>query len=217
MPTLGRREKGTLMRLIKLLLNLLLALLAVGITFGILVYLKPGWQKALLEEALKRDTARQWQVGEVRLGPRNVYARDVFVLDGPSGIEVGQLSLSGPFWRAPLTGVISVTGGAISGLLVDVSQVAVGDLTASDWQDFLRDLEDDLDFWEERIGLVLHKVAASNWDVVLRDVELRGQILMPGNRLIPVSWRIIEADSRSPDAVQIEPLAAVELSTGVLL
>jgi hypothetical protein len=194
------------MRFIRFILNIGLALAAVAATFAILVYLNPSWQKALLEEAFKRDTQRQWQVGAVELKATGMRAEGLFVLDGPFGLEVRRLDASGPFWRVPLTGVWRVEQGVIEGLSLDVSQVAIGDLTSQDWQAFLHGLPGNMRFWEERVGLVLHKLAASGWNLSLSGVEVRGQVLLPGGNIAPVSWRIVEADTRDPGNVRIEPL-----------
>jgi hypothetical protein len=185
------------MRAFRFLAKLFIALLAVLLTFVILFFLIPSWQKAVVEEVLAQDPARQWQVGTIGLGPVRVQATEIYVLEGPVGVEVGSLEADGPFWMSPISGVIEVESGHIKGFSVDASQLRVGDLTSEDWQTFLKRISTDAGFWEERTGLVLQKLAASGWDVSMTDVILEGTVLMPGNTVIPITMKIIEADSRT--------------------
>jgi hypothetical protein len=196
------------MRVLKFLAKLLIALLAVVVTFAILFFLMPGWQKAAVEEVLSHDQARRWQIGTVGLGPVRVEASDVFVLEGPVGIEIGRIVADGPFWLSPFSGVIEIESGRIQGFNLDASRLRVGDLTSEDWQSFLKRISTDASFWEERTGLVLDKLAATGWEVSMTEVLLEGSVLMPGNTLVPVSMKIIQADSRGRALPRIKLLSA---------
>lgn len=196
------------MRLFKFLARLLLALLAVALTFGIIFFLSPSWQQSVVSEILAKDAERSWQVEAIELSPLGVEASGVFMLQNAIGAEVSRMELSGPIWQVPFTRRVMLSSGEITGLFLDVSQVRVGDTTSSDWQSFLRRVSDDPDFWEERLGLVLHKVTALGWGLSMEDVVITGQVLMPGGRMIPLRLLIIEADSDQPEDVTVQTLPA---------
>lgn len=196
------------MRLFKFLARLLLALLAVALTFGIIFFLSPSWQQSVVSEILAKDAERSWQVEAIELSPLGVEASGVFMLQNAIGAEVSRMELSGPIWQVPFTRRVMLSSGEITGLVLDVSQVRVGDTTSSDWQSFLRRVSDDPDFWEERLGLVLHKVTALGWGLSMEDVVITGQVLMPGGRMIPLRLLIIEADSDQPEDVTVQTLPA---------
>ena len=59
-------------RTFKFLINLALALVAVAITFVILFFITPKWQKTVLEKTLARDSGRQWRVESVRILPTHL-------------------------------------------------------------------------------------------------------------------------------------------------
>ncbi|HKJ90094.1 MAG TPA: hypothetical protein VJ960_03105 [Oceanipulchritudo sp.] len=193
--------------LFRFLVQLVLALFAVALTFVILFFLMPSWQKAVVERVLPETAGEQWQVGRIGLGPTEMTAGDIFVLQDGAGLEIGDLVLAGPFWKTPLSGALEVTSGEISGVFIDVSTISVGDLTSSDWRSFVERISGDTAFWEERIGLILSKVAESGWNLSLKDVSIRGQALLPGERMVPLSLHLIEADSREPQEVRLETLA----------
>ena len=195
-----------MMRLIKFLMKLVLAFLAVGLTFLIIFLFLPSWQKAVLEKALALDEGRRWQVESVRLGPTGLEVDSLFMLDGPVGAEVGLARLEGPLWKIPLLGMLEVDHGEVTGFFVDLSTVRVGDLTSEDWQSFLEKVSGDVEFWQERLGLILQKISANGYEVSLKQLEIRGNVLMPGERMIPVSMLVIEADSRQASKVKIRPL-----------
>ena len=188
------------------LFKLLGALVAVALTFFIIFLMNPSWQKGVVETALKQDTSRQWQVGEVMLNPVHVSMVDLYMLEGAMGAGIRDIQLRGPFWMAPMTGRIEVESGILDELSMDLSRIPVGNLTSEDWQSFLSTVSTDISFWEERVDLVLQKLAAGGWDYVIKDVIVAGAILLPGQSLIPVRFRILEADSREPGHVRIEAL-----------
>jgi hypothetical protein len=198
-----------MVRIIKVLATVMLALMAVGITFVVLFFMLPSWQKAVVDNTLAADGERQWQLGSIQLSPSGITAGDVFVLDQGVGLEIGHLEFNGPFWKAPLQGRLEVNSGRIEGLFLDVSTVQVGDLTSSDWQGFVERVSGDEAFWKERLGLVLQKVSSTGLEAHLTDITFEGQALLPGETLIPIRWHIIEADSRDPASVELEPLPEV--------
>lgn len=191
-------------RLIKLLINLVLALIAVAMTLLIVFFLTPSWQKRLLEDALAQDTARQWQVGKVRIQPFGAEVEDLFVLDGSIGAGVNFLQASGPLWKLVVFGELDIVSGSIIGLEMDLSKIRVGDLTSEDYQAFLDRVSNDPEFWEERIGLVLSKAAVQGFRIRLTNVPVSGKLLMPGNKLVPVRWTIVQADSDAPRLIKVQ-------------
>jgi len=193
-------------RLLRLFFKLLLALVAVGLTFGILLLLNPDWQQAGVEKLLARDPVRKWQIESVDMGLTRLRATQVFVLEDPVGAEIANFEVQGPLWKSLVTRLIEIDSGAVTGLRLDLGRVRPGVLTSSDYNQFLDRVANDAAFWQERLGLVLQKLASAGWDVRLRDLELRGEVWMPGNRLIPVNWRVIEADSRAPGQIRLAPL-----------
>lgn len=195
------------MSVLKFFGKIAVALIAVALTFLVIFLLTPGWQQSVVEEILDRDPARKWQVGSVAIGLTHVRAEEVFMLEGPVGVEMGGLHLKGPLWAGLLSGLFEINSGEVSDLYVDVSQLQVGDLTSQDWQGFLSRISGDLAFWEERVGLVLSKLAATGWHARIEDLEVSGQALMPGNRMVPVRFVILEADSREPGQVRLRELA----------
>jgi hypothetical protein len=196
-------------RLFKFLINLILALVAVGLTLIVLFFVTPSWQKSVVEEALSRDTARKWQVGKVNIQPAVVEVENVYVLDGQVGAGMKYIRFDAPLWKLALTGELDIESGSVIGLDLDVSKVKVGDLTSEDYQGFLKRVSSDLDFWKERVALVLSKFAASGVRIHLRNVQINGRVLMPGEKSIPLKWIIVDADSQMPRLIKLEPMAAV--------
>ncbi len=196
-------------RLFKFLINLILALVAVGLTLIVLFFVTPSWQKSIVEEALSHDTSRKWQVGEVNIQPATVVVENVYVLDGQVGAGMKYIQFDAPLWKLALTGELDIQSGSVIGLDLDVSKVKVGDLTSEDYQGFLRRVSSDLDFWKERVALVLSKFAASGVRIHLRNVQINGRVLMPGEQSIPVRWIIVEADSQMPRLIKLIPMAIV--------
>lgn len=194
--------------ILKLILNLVLAVIAVALTLVILFFMNPSWQQSLVERVLEEDTARRWQVGEIEAMPLGIEARDVFVLDGEVGAEAQYVQLRGPLWKLPVLGVLEVHSGEISGLSIDLSGLRIGDPTSSDYQKLLKRVSSDAGFWEERFGLVLGKLAATGVQVRISDLEVGGRVLMPGDQLVPVRWTIVSADSSAPRLIEIVPTGA---------
>lgn len=197
-----------MIRLIRFIGTLVLALLAVAITFGVLIFFIPTWQMPVVERVLEADTERQWQVGTVSLTPGRIAAGEVFILDNGMGLEIKSLEIRGPFWKAPFQRVLQVDGGEIDGLFLDLSQLQIGDTTSRDWQSFLERMEEDPDFWNERFAHVLHKIGDTGLDAVIKDLDLKGQVLLPGQRMVPVRFSIVHADSRDPSSLELLPLGA---------
>ena len=200
-------------RLIKIFLNLLLAVIAAGLTLIIVFFMAPAWQKHLLVKTLARDAERQWQVGEVRIQPFSIDLAEVYVIQGDVGAGARHVHASGPFWKLVIFGELEVESGSILGLDMDLSQIQVGDQTSEDYQAFLARLTDDTQLWEERIGLLISKAAAQGVAVDIRDTTINGTLVMPGERIIPVNWRLVEASSDAPENIQVEPIdpAGLEL------
>ena len=193
-----------MIKLIKFVFNLVLALVAVALTLVIIFFLTPSWQKGAVERILEGDAARQWQVGALRLQPLGVEAEGLFVLDGAVGAEVRFLEMDGPLWKVPFTGKLEIESGTIAGIDMDLTQVRVGDLTSEDYQGFLQRVAGDPAFWEERVGLVLSKLSAAGLEVHLQDVKVTGMLRMPGDAVVPVNWVILEADSHAPRMIKVE-------------
>jgi hypothetical protein len=191
-------------RLIKVLINVVLAILAVTLTLGVLFFMNPSWQKSLLENFLAKDPVRQWQVGSVHILPTKVEVLELFVLEGTAGAGIRILEMNGPFWKMPLTGVAEVESGRVSGLQADLSRMSVGDLTSEDYQSFLSRVSGDEEFWKERLSLVLSKLSSAGLRLKLRDVEVSGELIMPGDHVIPVNWLILEADSDAPRLIRLK-------------
>lgn len=204
-------------RILKLLFNLILAFLAVGITFAVIFFFNAGWQQSAVERLMAADPQRQWQVESVRLSPTEIHLGGLFVLDRSVGAEVDTVLLKGPFWSSPLRQEVKVTGGLLSGIFLDLSEVKVGDLTSSDWQEFVQRVANDEAFWEERVDLVLSKFAATGWEIRIEDVEVRGETLLPGGMMVPLQWRIVEAGSAEDDVIDLEPLVGDDVDEGQLL
>jgi hypothetical protein len=194
-------------KLLKFLLNLTMALIAVCLTLGILFLLKPSWQKSALDELLKKDDTRSWRVETVRIQPASIEVENIFILDGDVGAEIKFARVAGPIWKFPLTGHLDIRSGELTGLNLDLSKVRVGDPTSEDYQTLLRRVSLDPDFWEERVGLVLSKLSAMGIKVRIKDMQLGGMVLMPGDKVVPVRWMIAEADSDAPRLIRVEPYA----------
>ncbi|MEX0332727.1 MAG: hypothetical protein AB3N64_15030 [Puniceicoccaceae bacterium] len=190
-------------KLFKFLLNLAMAIVAVGLTLIILFFVTPSWQKSAVEKVLEEDSTRQWQVGSVHVRPMVVEVEEAFVLDESVGVEVKYARISGPLWKLPFTGRLEVDSGEISGLVLDLGKIKVGDPTAEDYQDLLKRVSGDPEFWEERVGLVLSKFSASGLRLHVRNLQIGGMVLMPGGKVIPVRWFIIEADSDAPRLIKV--------------
>lgn len=194
-------------RLFKFLINLVLALVAVGFTLLVIFFLTPTWQKSVVEGALARDTTRKWQLGTVDIKPSTIQIENLYVLDGKVGAVMKFVQIDGPFWKLPLLGDLVVESGSVMGLDLDVSNVRVGDLTSEDYQEFLQRVSSDANFWKERVALVLSKISSTGVHVHLQNMQINGRVLMPGDKSIPVRWVIEEADSQSPRLIRLVPLS----------
>lgn len=194
------------MRLFRFLIKLLPAVVAVGLTFVIIFFLTPSWQQSVITGLLAEDTQRQWQVNGIELSPFGIEAAGVFVLQEGAGAEIRQLSLAGPIWQVLFTRSLRIDSGEIRGLVLDVTEVQVGDTSTSDWQSFLDRVSSDTEFWEERIGLLLRKAGGSGWDVNAENLAISGMVLLPGNELVPLELMVLQADSTSPESVHVERL-----------
>ena len=192
-------------RLFKFLINLALALIAVAITFVVLFFMTPSWQKAVVKKALDQDPERKWLVESVRIQPGTIEFGKLQVLEGQVGAEVQQAYLSGPIWMSPVTGVVQIDEGRIRGLLVDLQSLEVGDLSSENWRTLIEQVQNDRAFWVERTNLILGKLSSSGLNVHVRDVQVDGQILFPGNEQIWIRWLIVEADSRDLSKTHLEP------------
>jgi hypothetical protein len=196
-------------RILKLLLNLVMALIAVCFTLVVIFFITPSWQKSALEEVLKRDEARAWKVSEIRIQPNGLEAEDLFVLDGAVGAEVKFARMSGPVWKFPFTGLLDIRSGEITGLSLDLSKIPVGDSTGDDYRRILERVSTDPEFWEERVGLVLSKISATGIRIRIQDLQLGGKVLMPGDKVVPMRWIIKDADSNSPRLIRVEPYSGL--------
>ena len=192
-------------RLIKFMINLILALVAVGMTLLVIFFITPSWQKTVVEGALARDTARKWQIGKVDIKPNTIAIENLYVLDGKVGAGMKYVQFDGPLWKLVLFGELEIESGSVMGLDLDVSEVKVGDLTSEDYQGFLKRISGDVEFWRERVALVLSKVSATGVRVHMENMQINGRVLMPGDESIPVRWVIEEADSMSPRLIKIAP------------
>ncbi|MEX0322589.1 MAG: hypothetical protein AB3N63_10550 [Puniceicoccaceae bacterium] len=192
-------------RLIKFIFNLILAVVAVALTLGILLFLNPSWQKAAVEEVLARDTERKWQVENVALGLEQVELEEVFMLEGEVGAEAKLVQVNGPLWKAPFSGLVEIESGIVSGLEVDLSQVNIGPRATEDYQTLLKNLSKNEEFWKGRIELVLGKFAATGFALHVRNTLITGRVLMPGNKIVDVNWVIVDAHSDAPRMIKIEP------------
>jgi len=191
-------------RLIKFLFNLALALVAVAITFVVLFFMMPSWQKAAMERVFEEDPERKWLVESVRIQPSMIELGGLQVLEGSVGAEVQEVRLSGPVWMSPFTGVVKIDEGRIRGLLVDLQNLEVGDLSSESWRTFIEQIRDDRRFWIERTNLILSKLSASGVNFHVQNLQVDGQILLPGNEQIWVRWLIVEADSRDISKTHLE-------------
>ena len=85
-------------RLFKFMINLILALVAVGMTLLVIFFITPSWQKTVVEAALARDTVRQWQIGTVDIKPNTIAIENLYVLDGKVGAGMKYVQFDGPLW-----------------------------------------------------------------------------------------------------------------------
>lgn len=193
-----------MMKILKFLRNLGLALVAVAITFVVLFLVTPSWQRASLKLALQQDTERRWEVGSVHLQPTRAEIGGLYVLEGPAGMEVQYAELEGPFWKALLTGELVVERGSVQGIFVDLTNLHVGELTSRDWQSMKQQISEDRKFWEERLELVFRKLEAAGWRFQIGDLTLQGEVLLPGEETVPFRWLLVEATSGPERSVQLE-------------
>jgi hypothetical protein len=109
------------MRLLRSLLNLIAAAIAAALTVAAVIYFVPGLQRSLLLTQLERDTERRYAIGSIHVQATSVALDDVFVLDRGQGLEIGQARLTGPFWRLPLDRHLTITGGELRGVVLDLT------------------------------------------------------------------------------------------------
>lgn len=193
-------------RLLKFLLNLILALVAVCLTFLVVFFLTPSWQKRAVEEVFSWDSTRSWQLDAVQIKPHTVEVENLYLLDGDVGAEVKFAQLDGPLWKLPILGELDVQSGSVIGLSLDVSNVKIGDLRSRTYQDFLQRVSADAEFWKERVALVMSKLSAHGLRVQLHNVQINGHVIMPGQTVIPVRWVIVQADSQDLQSIELVPL-----------
>jgi len=109
------------MRLLRSLLNLIAAAIAAALTVAAVIYFVPSLQRSLLLSQLERDTERRYAIGTIHLQATSVALDDVFVLDRGQGLEIGKARLTGPFWRLPIDRRLMISGGQLSGVVLDLT------------------------------------------------------------------------------------------------
>lgn len=197
------------MKLVRMLLTLFGAMVAVLVTLLILFLYTPSWQRGLLESVLQSDRARAWQLGQIHLSPWRAEVSDLFILGDQFGAEVKQVRVEGALWAELWRRSLNIETGEIQGLYLDLTKMNVG-RSSDDWMAFVDRLEKDPELWRDRLVLLMSRIEARGWHLRMEDIKINGGVLLPGERYVPIQIRILEADSTSPrEAVlQLAPQAS---------
>lgn len=191
------------MKVMRMVLTLAGAFVAVMVTLLVIFLYTPAWQRALVEAVLQSDRARGWQLGQIHLSPGRVELRDVYVLGDPFGAEVKQVRIEGAFWAGLWRRSLEIESGEVIGLYVDLTKLGVG-RHSEDWVAFVDRLGSDPELWRDRLTLLMSRVEAHGWHLKVEDMEIAGGVLLPGDRYVPIHLRVVEADSKEPQAAVLE-------------
>lgn len=198
------------MKFLRLLFTFTLAVLATALTLGILFFLIPAWQESALRSLLAKDPDNRWQVDSFRLQPGGVQAGGVFLLRSSLAASVDRADLRGPLWKTPLSRNLSITSGEVEGLTVDLTKLPMHELALGGWFNLFRSAEEQARFYESKIAEVLIYLHHTPVAVKLKNVRLRGQILLPGGVSRELDWQIRRLDTRPGGGVELAIPAAAE-------
>jgi len=179
-----------------------LASLAVLVTFGVLFYNNPSWQKAALMSVLEQDQGREYSIESVSVKTGSIHLENAFVLQGEQGIEVKELGLVLPLWKV-LQGEIVIEKGLVSGLKIDLSNFYQGDPTAADWLTFVEQLKSDPEFWRQRIAQLLSTIEAYGYRTRIENLFIEGEVLLPYSESVSLNLYVQRADTSALESIQL--------------
>jgi uncharacterized protein involved in outer membrane biogenesis len=191
------------MKVIRIILTLIGALIAVAITLVALLIFNPSWQRALVEQVLASDLAREWQLGQIHISPGRVELADVYVLGNEFGVEMKRLNVEGALWAGLWKRSIEIRSASVDGLYLDLTNISIS-RASEDWESFVKRLQEDPELWKDRLGVFLSQVDARGWHIGIDQMEVTGGVLLPGGRFVPVELILSNADSSDIGAVELE-------------
>lgn len=201
------REGGIL----KLLLALFLATIAVVVTLVVIFLFNDEWQRAVFDRALENQEGRKIQVESIRVRPSQIRIEGLFALDRGVGVEARRVDLKGPLWRLPVFGELQIEQGILENVFLDLSQLDPGSLDLSAWQRTARNATQNPAQWEDQLTRWMSQSAGQGIDILIEDTVITGMALLPGDLQIPVSLHILQLSNSN------EPVAEIEMvseSTG---
>lgn len=194
------------MKVIRIILTLIGALIAVAITLVALLIFNPSWQRALVEQVLASDLAREWQLGQIHLSPGRIELTDVYVLGNEFGVEMKRLNVEGALWAGLWKRSIEIRSASVDGLYLDLTNISIS-RASEDWESFVKRLQEDPGLWKDRLSVFLSQVDARGWHIGIEQMEVSGGVLLPGGRFVPVELVLSNADSSDSGTVELELLS----------
>lgn len=191
------------MKVIRIILTLIGALIAVATTLVALLIFNPSWQRALVEQVLASDLAREWQLGQIHISPGRVELTDVYVLGNEFGMEMKRLKVEGALWAGLWKRSIVIRSASVDGLYLDLTNISISQ-ASDDWESFVKRLQEDPELWKDRLGVFLSQVDARGWHIGIEQMEVTGGVLLPGGRFVPVELELSNADSSDSGTVELE-------------
>lgn len=191
------------MKVIRIILTLIGALIAVAITLVALLIFNPSWQRALVEQVLASDLAREWQLGQIHISPGRVELTDVYVLGNEFGVEMKRLNVEGALWAGLWKRSIEIRSASVDGLYLDLTNISIS-RASEDWESFVKRLQEDPGLWKDRLSVFLSQVDARGWHIGIEQMEVTGGVLLPGGRFVPIELVLSNADSSDSGTVELE-------------
>jgi hypothetical protein len=191
--------------IIRTLLNLILALLAVGITLLVVFFMMPSWQQAAVERLLEEDRSGAWQVDGVRFSPTTATVDKLFYLGNGIGVELGPAELRLDLLGSLLGSTVKVSGATIEQALIDLSSVNLEGYSEADWAALPQRAATDPEFWETRVQVVLGRLRSQGVYVELENVQWSGGALFPNDIFVQFQWQLVRASNRDALEVEIAP------------
>lgn len=198
-------------RILRFLFTLLFAVVGVVLTVGIVLQFNPGWQRDLIEASLEERTGMEWSMEEAYFSfPAEFRATELFALQGGEGIQAAQVTLHLDVGRSLSAGRRVIAEGEIRRLFLDLSSAppdAIG-FTSGQLAHGMPSRDETLQAVSDLTELALFRVEAAGLSLECNDLEVQGQVLLPGNRRLDFGVLIRHALTEDPASMRVEVTAA---------
>ncbi|MFP4282696.1 MAG: hypothetical protein ACLFU2_08755 [Opitutales bacterium] len=196
---------------LRFLVSLLLAVAALVLTAGVVLWFKPDWQRQLLESALESRTDLAWQIESAHLAGWNHFeGRGVFGLAGGTGFSAGEVDLFFDWGRSLGPDGLVVSQGEIAAFSLDLENVSGARLPLPHpaVANTVLGREATLLAVQTMAGWAFAELAASGMVAEVRDLGVEGVVLLPEGRQLRFDLVYLLGQAGAPEAVRVEVRAA---------